>query len=222
MRVGPNEGVSTDVRVKFPRGQPAGICRAVIGRQRAKELLMELKLSRMRRRAPLALLGSLMIAALGASAADASVTVNVTSMGAGTILTTPGPLRTRTRPATRPGNRDDRVSSACPSRTIPTATTEICIPFGGCTSFPVPSTLVLAAVPAPTPVGHWRFLRWESCAGDTNTTDNLCAISNSFIASTAAPRAVFDDFVGPTVTAITPNFSTALDRGVQLQQPGRE
>ena len=167
-------------------------------------------------RATLALLAALVGMGLGGQAAQASVTVNVTSVGAGTVLTGAGTTSDGYATCDKTANRDDRVSSACPSRSIPTATTEICIPFGGCTSFPVSSTLVLAAVPAPTPVGHWRFLRWDNCPGDTITTDNLCAIANGFVPTTATPRAVFDDFVGPTVTAITANFSTTLDRGVSF------
>jgi hypothetical protein len=63
------------------------------------------------------------------------------------------------------------------------------------------------------------FSHWEGCTsplfGTASISGNTCTLTVGFIFSTAfSPRAVFDDSFGPTVTSLTPSYSTTTDRGV--------
>jgi hypothetical protein len=72
----------------------------------------------------------------------------------------------------------------------------------------------LEARPASTPAGNWRFDHWEGC----NTTQTVggtvrCAVhSGAFDRVETSPKAVFDDFVAPTITGVTPTQSAFNDR----------
>jgi hypothetical protein len=73
------------------------------------------------------------------------------------------------------------------------------------------------------PVG-WQgnaFSHWEGCTSPLFATatvsGNTCTLTVPFFLSTSiSPRAVFDDTVGPTVSSVTPVYSTTTDRGVSF------
>ena len=87
------------------------------------------------------------------------------------------------------GNQDDRSTATCQRET-----------FGAVFE----AWVWLEAVPASTPAGNWRFARWEGCNTTRVVDGNLqCAVhSGAFTLDETMPKAVFDDFVPPTVSSI--------------------
>lgn len=73
-----------------------------------------------------------------------------------------------------------------------------------------PTTPEIVSVFA-VPSGHWTFARWENCPNPSGPTCVLAGFSGSF-----APRAVFQDTIGPSITAANAELSTTVDRGVKF------
>ena len=164
------------------------------------------------RRALLALLAVVSVwMVVGASQANASVSLVPSTVGSGIIVTDSvangspsygGCFNT--------GFRDDRVAFGCPGADLVGATT--CVLFF--CGFPVDSSLVLVAIPNGAPAGHWSFVRWEGCDAVFGT---LCTIVNpATVNNVRFPRAVFNDSVGPAVSALSAAYSTGTDRGVSF------
>jgi hypothetical protein len=108
-------------------------------------------------------------------------------------------------------NQNDGVVAACPTQGI--ATAQSC--FFGNICFPVASTLVLAATPAPSRAGHWSFVGWENCPTASGAEYHI-ANPPIFAFVAVTPWAVFNDSVWPTVTGITLIHSTSVDRGISF------
>jgi hypothetical protein len=96
-------------------------------------------------------------------------------------------------------NQDDRNLVTCPR-----------VPFGAVFE----AWVWLEATPASTPLGNWRFDHWEGCNTTRVVNGNVqCAVhSGAFTLDETFPKAVFDDFVPPTVTGLTPAQSPFVDR----------
>jgi hypothetical protein len=161
---------------------------------------------RRRKRLPkllLAMLTALVLPALVADVASAAtVSVFPTVQGAGGI--SDGGTYSCTN-----ANANESVVIGCPSRTVDTGV------FGGT------AVVVLTATPQATPAGHWSFVRWTGCpSGDFSATCTLTA--SIFTSTTFSPRAIFDDSVGPSITSVSPVYSTVTDRGVSFSTAGNE
>jgi hypothetical protein len=149
---------------------------------------------------------------LGAAQAGAAVSLTPTTQGSGSIVTN---SVTNGSPiyggCFNTGFRDDRVVFGCPGQGIAGATT--CV-LGIICGVPIDSALVLLAVPNALPTGHWSFVQWQGCDA---VAGNLCTILNpGTITNSRSPRAIFNDSVGPTVTAASVAHSTTTDRGVSF------
>jgi hypothetical protein len=157
---------------------------------------------------------------LGTGRADASITLTPSTIGAGSITMGAGNTSPGYGGCDKTGNQNDSVESSCGTAGIASGSTTACFPFIGCITLPANTTLVLQAIPAPAPAGHWSFVRWDGC--DVAVGD-LCSISNIGIGDLSyAPRAVFNDSVGPTMSAATPVYSTTTDRGVSFSPSANE
>jgi hypothetical protein len=133
------------------------------------------------------------VVASPAEAATASLTATIT--GAGSITQAP----TSSHPySCFSFQQSDAVTVGCPSGTYDTGV------FGG------PVNLVLVATPSATPAGHWRFLGWVGCPAPSG---NQCTVAAPVFGNVSANvRAVFDDFIGPTISGLTATTSTVTER----------
>jgi len=137
--------------------------------------------------------GELTLATAPANAGTVGVTGYI--QGAGSIVSVEGGPYS----CNRDDNQDDRNTVTCDRKS-----------FGALFE----AWVWLEARPATTPAGNWRFDHWEGC----NTTrvvngNEQCAIhSGAFTLDETSPKAVFDDFVAPTITNVTPTQSASSDR----------
>jgi hypothetical protein len=77
--------------------------------------------------------------------------------------------------------------------------------FGGTASVTLTAT--------PRGSGGWQFIGWDNCpSGNGNATGTFSA--SVFQTVNVFPRAHFRDFTGPTITGLTPSFSTTQARTV--------
>ena len=143
------------------------------------------------------------VAASPAQAATVTLTAAIT--GAGTITNAPTSSHAYTCLSFQ---QSDSVTVGCPSGNFDTG------PFGG------PVTLVLVASPSATPGGHWRFAGWVGCPAPSG---NQCAVTAPLFGNVGANvRAVFDDFVGPTISGLSATTSTVTERGATFTWSANE
>jgi len=137
--------------------------------------------------------GELTLATAPANAGTVGVTGHI--QGAGSIVSVEGGPYS----CNRDGNQDDRNTVTC-DRISFGAVFEACV--------------WLEVRPATTPAGNWRFDRWEGCNTTRVVNGNVqCAVhSGAFTLDEKSPKAVFDDFVSPTITNVTPTQSASSDR----------
>lgn len=150
-------------------------------------------------------LGALALAVASLAAGDVALapspahagTVGVTGriQGAGSIVSVEGGPYA----CNRDGNQDDRVTVTCPRSS-----------FGAVFE----AWVWLEARPATTPLGNWRFDHWEGCNLTRVVNGNVqCAVhSGAFTLDETSPKAVFDDFVSPTISHVTSTQSAFFDR----------
>jgi hypothetical protein len=162
--------------------------------------------SRPRRRGLASALVALTLLIFGGSAAAAqAATINVNPLitGAGSITSTNVGSCVNS-------NQNETVTANCGLRSVS---------LGGF----LPILFVdLIPAPRPTPAGHWSFQSWVGCPGIVQP-GNICrifAVGSQVVNVT--PRVVFNDSVGPTVTAVTPVFSSVTDRGVLFSLDANE
>jgi Putative metal-binding motif len=151
----------------------------------------------------LAAAAALVVPAIGADAAlagNASMRPSVQGFGQ---VTAPGY-------ACSNFNQDDRVVVTSCGTTTATA------PFFG--------SAVLSLTATPFANNGNQFSRWEGCAvplgsmGTASAVGNVCTLTVSFFFADdlITPRAVFDDVAGPTISSVSPAYSTVTDRGVSF------
>lgn len=140
------------------------------------------------------LIGSVL--ALGAAPANAgTVGVSARIQGAGSVVSVEGGPYS----CSADFNQDDRNTVNCARST-----------FGAVFE----AWVWLEAHPATTPLGNWRFDHWEGC-NQTRVVNGVvqCAVhSGAFSLDETFPKAVFDDFVAPTITNVTPSQSPSVDQ----------
>ena len=179
--------------------------------------LMELS-GRSGRRLLLALLVAVALwMAAAAGRADAAISLVPSTVGGGLILTSnAGAQNIPYGGCINTGDRDDRQAFGCPGASIPT----YCLPLPPFGCVPFADQIVLIAIPLGTPSGHWSFAGWTGC---DFVSGNLCTISNPNAGTSfKSPRAFFNDSVGPTITSLSPTFSTSTDRGVSFSNAANE
>jgi hypothetical protein len=207
-------GPSTHVRLKFSHASAdRAYGRAVIGRQRAKDLPMNHPFGRaggLRSRLFKLVLASAVACALPALAAETAsasrVVLTPSIKGAGVISGSGSPSGLFYFCSNT--NQNEAVVGGCPGGT-----------FDGIFAPPfldIPAVVTIVAAPSGVPTaGNWVFSRWFGCpSGDFNPTCTLSA-SGSQIRG-FSPQAVFDDVRLPTVTSLSTFFSTTVDRGVSF------
>ena len=104
----------------------------------------------------------------------------------------------------RPLNQDDRVTAVCQREA-----------FGAVFN----ASVTLRAVPSTSPSGHWRFSGWAGC--DSVAGADCTVTSGPFSTDEKFPKAVFDDFVAPTVS-VSPQIAPAVERAVSFGVSGNE
>src|SRR4051794_25570418 len=180
---------STDVRRRFSHANTArAYVRAVIGRQKAKEMLMACQLEfsgRTGRRALLAMLAAVFVVSFAVPAANATLVVTPQIAGSGEIRTNGAPALFCDQ-----GVLLNTTVKVCPA---PPQLLTDCSIF-----FCVTNTVTLA----PTPKSGWRFDHWDGCGAVSGST---CSMSASiFGLGIFTPTAFFREIVDTALVSGPP------------------
>lgn len=89
---------------------------------------------------------------------------------------------------------------------------------------------VIAMTATPFTAPGNTFARWDNCVlplgatGSATVSGTTCTLTLSFISATVlmTPRAVFDDVAGPTISTVTPSYSSVSDRSVSFAVSANE